>query len=186
MNPFKIELELNKFNVQELDFTDIFEVEQRLPRSGVFDLNIAEVGLLDTLRGENLCQDKIVLIDRYIGFLDGEKNKAWSNAALTKAKASGYKTAKDKEWFAAADEDYIVVSNKLTLAKATKRWLEKKAGSFEKWHYAFKTFLRRDYSVENSAGIKYGAYNNKAWEGGTSRPSESSSICNDDDMVWGD
>lgn len=186
MNPFKKELNLEKFNVSELDFSDIFEVEQRLPRSGVFDLNIAEIGLLDTLRGENLCQDKIALIDRYISFLDGEKNKAWSNAALTKSKASGYKTAKDKEWFAAADEDYIVVSNKLTLAKATKRWLEKKAGSFEKWHYAFKTFLRRDYSVENSAGIKYGAYNNSAWEGGSPRPTESSSICNDDDIDWGE
>ena len=186
MNPFKINLDLNNFNIKELDFSDIFDIEERLPRSGVFDLNIAELGLLETLRGENLCQDKIVIIDRFIGFLEGEKSKAWSEAALVKSKTSGYKTAKDKEWFAAADENYIKITNKLTMAKATKRWLEKKASSFEKWHYAFKTFLRRDYSVENLAGIKYNGYNNGTWEGGSSQGSENSEICGDEDIMWKD
>ena len=182
MNIFKENIDLDTFKVSDLDISDIRDVERSLPNTGVFDLNIAELGLISTLRGENLCQEKIVFIDRYIGFLDGEKSKAWTDAALSKSKAAGYKTAKDKEWIAAADTDYIIAANKLTMAKATKRWLEKKAGSFEKWHYAFKSFLRRDYSLENISGIKYNGYNNNV--GGGSQELHDANICGDDDIQW--
>lgn len=183
MNIFRENIDLNTFRVSDLDLSDIRRVEESLPNTGVFDLNIAELGLISTLRGENLCQEKIVFIDRYIGFLEGEKSKAWADAALTKAKTAGYKTAKDKEWFAAADSEYIVVANKLTMAKATKRWLEKKAGSFEKWHYAFKSFLRRDYSLENISGIKYNGYNSSVGGGGQ-EVQNADDICGDDDIDW--
>jgi len=107
------------------------------------------------LEAQNLCQEKIVQIDRLIGFLESEKNKAWSDAALSKSKEAGYKTVKDKEWFAQADDTYIDAANKLVLAKACKKWLENKASYFSGWHYALKTFLKRDYGIENSSTIGY-------------------------------
>lgn len=146
---------ISEFSIESIDISPIEEVIDNLPRSGVIDPNIAERGLLYTLEGQNLCQEKIVQIDRWIGKLDSEKNKAWSNAALIKAKDSGYKTAKDKEWFAQSDDAYIEACNNLTLAKACKKWLENKAAYFLAWHYALKTFLKRDYSIETASGAGY-------------------------------
>ena len=137
------------FSIEDIDITPINDIINMLPKNGVVDLNIAERGLLLTLEAQNLCQEKIVQIDRLIGFLESQRNKAWSEAALNKAKQPGYKTAKDKEWFAQSDEDYIDAYNNLVLAKACKKWLENKAGYFSGWHYSLKTFLKRDYSIEN-------------------------------------
>jgi hypothetical protein len=117
--------------------------------------------------------------------LDSEKNKAWSNAALHLAKEAGFKTVKDKEWHAQADDDYIDACNQLSLAKACKKWLENKAGYFSGWHYALKTFLRRDYSIENASSV---GYNNMSIET-EPFPTESSNpedFGGDiDDIEWG-
>jgi hypothetical protein len=150
-------LSIDNFSIQNIDIKSIEEVAASLPTNGVVDLNIAEVGLLRTLEGQNLCQERIVQIDRWIGHLESLKNKAWSDAALSKAIKSGLKTAKDKEWFAQADDDYIEACNNLILAKASKKWLENKAGYFLGWHYALKTFLKRDYSIEVASSAGYGA-----------------------------
>ena len=50
---------------------------------------------------------------------------------------------------------YIDACNNLVMAKACKKWLENKAGYFLAWHYALKTFLRRDYSIESASGAGY-------------------------------
>lgn len=148
-------LSITNFSLKEIDISDVEQIQNNLPKNGVVDPNIAERGLLLTLEGQNLCQEKIVQIDRLIGALESLKNKAWSQAALTKAKESGYKTAKDKEWYAQSDEDYIKACNELVLAKASKKWFENKAGYFLAWHYALKTFLKRDYSIEAASGVGY-------------------------------
>ena len=181
MESFKAKISIDGFKVENLDISDIENIEGQLPRSGVFDLNIAERGLVLTLEGQNLCQDKIIRLDRYLGHLEMMKNRSWSEAALVKAKDKGYKTAKDKEWFAQADSQYIAISNDITLTKATKKWLENKSGYFSGWHYAFKTFLRRDYSIENSTTINYGAYNKVAWreEPSEDNASGAENMCND-------
>ena len=150
-------LSIDSFSIKNIDIKSIEEVESSLPTNGIVDLNIAEVGLLRTLEGQNLCQERIVQIDRWIGHLESLKNKAWSDAALNKAVKSGLKTAKDKEWFSQADDNYIEACNNLILAKASKKWLENKAGYFLGWHYALKTFLKRDYSIEAASGVVYGA-----------------------------
>ena len=82
-------INIDNFKIQDLRIDDIMKVEEKLPKSGVFDLNIAEGGLILTLEGQNLCQDKIAKIDRYLGYLETEKNKAWSIAALEEAKEKG-------------------------------------------------------------------------------------------------
>ncbi len=151
MGVFIDKVNLDNFSIEKLDVSEIDRMEGFLPKNGIIDLNIAERGLVYTLEGQNLCQEKIAQVERWIGFSETRKNKAWSDAALNKASVSNIKTAKEKDWFAQADEDYINACNNLTLAKACKKWLENKAGYFNSWHYAFKTFLRRDYSLENSS-----------------------------------
>jgi len=150
-------ISINTFSIEDIDISPIESVIELLPTNGIVDSNIAEKGLLYTLEGQNMCQEKIVQIDRWISFLDSEKNKAWSKAALYTAKEAGFKTVKDKEWHAQADEGYIESCNNLALAKACKKWLENKASYFSGWHYALKTFLRRDYSIENASGTGYNA-----------------------------
>ena len=156
MAKIKDVLSLENFEIEEIDLSFLNKIVGNLPTSGVIDLNIAERGLIFTLEGQNFCQDKIALIDRYIGLLESDRNKAWSSAALSKAKDSGHKTSKDKEWFAQSDDDYISACNKLTMAKATKKWFENKASYFSGWHYTFKTFLKRDYSIESSSDVAFG------------------------------
>jgi hypothetical protein len=148
---------INGFSIEDIDITPVEELSNLLPKNGVIDINIAEKGLVYTLEGQNFCQEKVAQLDRWIGFLESEKNKAWSDAALNKAKQAGHKTVKDKEWYAQSDDDYVNAYNSLALAKACKKWLENKTAYFSGWHYALKTFLRRDYAIENASGIKYNA-----------------------------
>jgi hypothetical protein len=153
---------INGFDAKKLDVKDIQGIENMLPsnRSSVIDANVASRGLLITLEGQNLCQEKIAVLDRYLGVLEGKKNKAWADAALVKAKAAGHKTAKDKEWFALADDDFIEISNEISLTKAAKKYLESKSSYFSGWHYSFKSFLNRDFSLEKVAGHNLYGYNN--------------------------
>jgi hypothetical protein len=153
-------LSIDNFSIEKIDISDIEEVMSKLPKNGIIDLNIAEQCMILTLEGQNLCQEKIVVLDRWIGHLESEKNRSWSNATLNKSKVAGHKTAKDKEWFAQGDDDYINICNQLTLARACKKWFENKAGYFSGWHYALKTFLKRDYGIENASGIVYGSASN--------------------------
>jgi|TARA_R110001583_G_scaffold16234_28_gene66390 hypothetical protein len=186
MTIFKDKVNIDNFSIENIDISSIEKIIDFLPTSGVIDANIAEMGLVYTLEGQNLCQEKISQIDRWIGYLETIKNKAWSKAALEKSKASGYKTAKDKEWFAQADDDYSEAYNSLALAKACKKWFENKAGYFSGWHYAFKTFLRRDYSIENSTNISVSGYNGgrsntAAYPGNTNDAIGDQDICGDID-----
>jgi hypothetical protein len=169
-------------SVRTIDISVLSDITNQLPSSGIVDLNIAERCLILTLEAQNFCQEKIVQLDRLIGLLESEKNKSWSNAALKKAKEDGYKTAKDKEWFAQADEDYINAYNELVLAKATKKWFESKASYFSGWHYALKTFLKRDYTIENSSNIGYNSVD--AASGSLPSRSEEDVVTSDDDIPW--
>jgi hypothetical protein len=176
-------LSLEGFSPEEIDTSNLNKIAGMLPVNGVIDINIAEQGLIFTLEGQNACQEKIALLDRYIGLFETKKNKAWSNAALNKAKEEGHKTAKDKEWFAQADDEYIEICNKLTMAKATKKWFENKANYFFGWHYTFKTFLRRDYPIEKSSNLTFGAFDFS--EGDNSpEPSSPDIEVNSDDIEW--
>ena len=159
MGKFRERVNIAGFSIEDIDLSEIDRISDFLPKNGVIDINIAESALALTLEGQNLCQERIAQVDRWIGIKETEKNKAWSYAALTLAKASGVKTAKEKEWFAQSDSTYIDACNELTLAKACKKWFENKAGYFQTWHYALKTFLKRDYFIENISGISASAYN---------------------------
>jgi hypothetical protein len=152
-------IEANNFSIESIDLTEINKLANYLPKNGVIDINIAEKGLIYTVEGQNLCQEKIAQLERWIGVKESEKNKAWSRAALEKAKDANIKTVKEKEWFAQSDDDYIESYNQLALAKASKKWFENKANYFSTWHYALKTFLRRDYSLEKISGNIGSGYN---------------------------
>ena len=59
MSIFKYKINIENFSIDSMDISDIEEVEAKLPKSGIFDLNIAERGLVLTLEAQNICQDKI-------------------------------------------------------------------------------------------------------------------------------
>lgn len=154
-------ISVDGFSIKKLDISEILSLEKSLPsnHASAIDINIASRGLVITLEGQNICQEKIALLDRYLGLLEGKKNQAWAKAALDDAKNKGHKTAKDKEWYALADDDYIKVCNEISLTKAAKKFLEAKASYFSGWHYSFKTFLSRDFYLEKGANLKNGDYN---------------------------
>jgi len=159
MSKFQEHIDISGFSIQKIDVSQLEDILDWLPKNGAFDLNIAEEGLVKVLHAENTCQEIIAKLDRYIGAKESEKSQAWANAALKKAKAEGYTTAKDKEWFASADSDYVTVVNEITLARTAKKWFENKADYFRNWHYAFKTFLKRDYSLEKLGNTSDLGYN---------------------------
>lgn len=162
MSSFDKILNPNNFSIDKIDTSEIDKVNEMLPKNGIIDINIAEYGLVLTLNAVNYCQDKIPSIDRHIGQLESEKNKAWSAAAIDKSAEAGHKTIKLKEWYAQADEGYIEACNQLAVAKACKKWFENKASYFLAWHYTFKTFLKRDYEVEKVGYTAPMEYNNDA------------------------
>lgn len=163
MSTFEEKVNLDGFSISKIDTTEIDKIDKWLPIGRTIDLNIAEQGLVWTLHGQNICQEQIAKIDRLLGILESQKSKAWSRAALVKTELPENKpmckTAKAKEWFAQQDDDYIKVCNQIALVKAGKRWFENKASYFSSWHYAFKTFLRRDYGLEKIANLPETGYN---------------------------
>jgi hypothetical protein len=146
-------LDTKDFDLELIDISQIKDVEDFLPKNNVFDLNIAEAGLIHVLHAENFCQDTIIKIEKYISFLEKTKSQAWADAALNKAAQKGYKTAKEREWYALSDENYVDIINQINVAKAARKWFESKATYFRTWHYAFKSFLNRDYSLEKLGSI---------------------------------
>jgi hypothetical protein len=159
MSLFKDIVNIKNFSIENIDISDIEDLVGKLPKNGVIDINISERGLIYTLEGQNICQEHIVKIDRFISILDSKAKKAWSEAALERAKVLGHKTGKDKEWSAQADDDYIEATNELALAKACRKWFENKISYFSGWHYAFKSFMKRDYSIENATSLNLSRYN---------------------------
>lgn len=153
MKTLKDILSIESFSIESIDVSEIHKIANMLPRNGIADTNIAERGLIYTLEGQNLCQEKIAQLDVWISRKESICDKSYSLAALEKAKNAGHKTAKEKEWFAQADDDYINAQNDVAIAKACRRWFENKASYFSAWHYALKTFLRRDYELEGAATI---------------------------------
>ncbi len=171
MSKLKQHIDIEGFAIENLDTSELDDILDWLPNNDVFDLNIAEQGVIKSLHAENICQEYIAKIDRFLGKKDSERNKAWADAALNRANLAGHKTAKDREWFALADDAYQSVVNEITLAKAAKKWFENKADYFRNWHYAFKTFLKRDYSLERLGNIEANGYNGYSDE--KSRPGDS-------------
>lgn len=161
MGKFGDKIQLDDFSIESIDTSEIDDLSNWLPKNGVMDINIAEKGLIHTLHGQNFCQEQIARIDRWISIKEGQKNKAWTKAALDKATIAGHKPVKNREWFAQADDDFIEASNEVAIAKAAKKWFENKANYFSGWHYAFKTYLKRDYSLETLGNFQVGGYNNE-------------------------
>lgn len=176
--------DLTGFTIAALDTSEIDKISDWFPRGGVVDINVAERGMVLALHGQNVCQEHIAKIDIWIGHKEAEKNKAWL-LAIGRAKDSGWKTVKDKEWFAQADDEYIEACNELTLARAAKKYFENKASNFSGWHYAFKTFLGRDYSLEKLGNFQGAAYNKSRDLGSELHPADQSSSA-EEPKNWGD
>jgi len=184
MSTFRDRINLDSFSIEDMNTTEIDSVFDWLPSNGVMDVNIAERGLVMTLHAQNICQEHIAKVDRWTSIKESQKNKAWTEAALVKASAAGYKTVKNREWFAQADDEYIEACNEVAIAKAAKRWLENKAKHFEHWHYAFKTFIKRDYGLEKLGNFSQMGYNGSVDSGVREPNSDEESDETRGDMNW--
>jgi hypothetical protein len=180
--------EINSFSIESIDTEQLDNIQRWLPNNNVIDLNVAERGLVLTLHAQNFCQEVIVKIEILISQKESIKNKAWSNAALSKSPEAGHKTADSRSWFAQADDDYIAASNEVAIAKAAKKYFENKASLFENWHYAFKTFLKRDYDLEKIGNFSSIGYNNpdevfrpKVRSSGVEVPDQ---MCGNEEDIW--
>lgn len=165
MSKFGDKINVDGFSVENIDISEIEELTDWMPLNGVVDLNIAEQGLVKALHGQSLCQEILIQIDRLIGIKEGEKNKAFGEAYLNKAVNAGHKVVRSREVFSEADDDYIKASNELAIAKAAKKWFENKAAYFLAQHYMHKTFLKRDYSLEQLGNFQAGSVTeeDKSW-----------------------
>lgn len=162
---FGEKINIENFSVEDIDISEIEELTNWMPLNGVVDLNVAEQGLVKALHGQSVCQEIIIKIDRLIGTIEGKKSKAFGEAFLNKAVAAGHKVVKSREVFSEADDDYILAANELSVAKAAKKWFESKAAYFLAQHYMHKTFLKRDYSLEQLGNFQQaaGTEEDKSW-----------------------
>lgn len=138
---------ISGFSIETMDLTEIIKIGRELPKNKHLDGGIAEKYLLLTIEAQDMCQEKIAQVNRFIGikkiFLDKEE----ATCALTKAKDAGHKTVKEKEWFSQTNETVLELKKELELAKVAKSWLEAKIKYFTMWHYSLKLFLTKDHEI---------------------------------------
>lgn len=141
----------NGFSIDALDLTEIRKMSEILPKNKVIDSNIAEKYIISTIEAQDLCQEKIVQVERWIGMKKVILEKTEAESALIRAKDAGHKTAKEKEWFVQCDEAVIALRDELEKAKVAKLWLDNKIKYFSMWHYSLKAFIKRDYNIEGAS-----------------------------------
>lgn len=141
----------NGFSIDALDLTEIRKMAEILPRNKVIDSNIAEKYIISTIEAQDLCQEKIAQVERWIGIKKVLLDKTEAESALIRAKEAGHKTAKEKEWFIQCDELVIALRDELEKAKVAKLWLDNKIKYFSMWHYSLKAFIKRDYNIEGAS-----------------------------------
>ena len=182
---FSAVIDTTGFSIEDIDLTEIQKISQSLPRTKVIDANIAENFIIATIEAQDLCQEKMILVERWIGLKKMMLDKSEAEAALIRAKEAGYKTAKEKEWFIEADEQVISLRGELEKARVCKLYLENKVRYFSMWHYSLKSFIRRDYGIETSSNYSTFAptpeYNSHAESEISSRSGKNKDICGEID-----
>ena len=178
---FKELINTKNFSIEEIDLTEIIKISNSLPKSSVIDANIAENFIISTIEAQDLCQEKMVQIERWIGVKKTLLDKAEAESALVRAKEAGIKTAKEKEWFLDSDQLVIDLRDELDKGRVCKLYLENKIKYFSMWHYALKSFIRRDYGIELSSNYPtFGStpeYNNNVGSEFSSRSDNGKDIC---------
>jgi hypothetical protein len=143
---------INEFSVENLEISEIIKISRLLPKSSVIDTGIAERHLISTIEAQDLCQEKIAQVDKFIGLKKINLDKVEAESALIRAKEAGHKTAKEREWFTQSDLLVIKAREEIELARVCKSWLENKVKYFSMWHYSLKSFLSRDHNILLSNG----------------------------------
>lgn len=143
---------ISDFTIEGMDLTEIIKIGRELPKNKNIDGGVAEKYLLLTIEAQDMCQEKIAQVNRFIGikkiFLDKEE----ASCSLFKAKDAGNKTIKEKEWFAQINDIVVELKKEIEMAKVAKSWLEAKIKYFTMWHYSLKLFITKDYDVLMTTG----------------------------------
>lgn len=140
-----------EFSIENLDISEIQKISNLLPRTKVIDSNIAEKYIICTIEAQDLCQEKMIQVERWIGMKRIALDKEEAESALVRAKDAGHKTAKEKDWFVQADQAVMDLRDELDKAKVAKIWLDNKIKYFSMWHYSLRAFIKRDYNIEKSS-----------------------------------
>lgn len=148
---FKNLINMDDFSIDNIDLSEIQKISLALPKNKVIDSNIAEKYIIATIEAQDLCQEKIIQVERLIGIKKIFLEKSEAECALIKAKEAGHKTAKEKEWFIQSDDSVNKIRDELDKARVCKLWLDNKIRYFSMWHYSLKAFIKRDYNIENSS-----------------------------------
>lgn len=139
------------FSIETLDISEIQKISNVLPRTKVIDSNIAEKYIICTIEAQDLCQEKMIQVERWIGMKRIALDKEEAESALVRAKDAGHKTAKEKDWFVQSDQAVMDLRDELDKAKVAKIWLDNKIKYFSMWHYSLRAFIKRDYNIEKSS-----------------------------------
>lgn len=130
----------NKLNSGEItptdvDLSEIKSLSAMIPSSGVIDLNMAEELATQFIRAADICVEIHSIAMMYEGRMIAQKRKVWALAMYKKAKEANLNTAKEKEAFADADEEYLQWNDRAVDAMAFRKWLENKLEVFIKAHH---------------------------------------------------
>lgn len=150
-NRFSGIMSTEEFSIENLDISEIQKISNLLPRTKVIDSNIAEKYIICTIEAQDLCQEKMIQVERWIGMKRIALDKEEAESALIRAKDAGHKTAKEKDWFVQSDQAVMDLRDELDKAKVAKIWLDNKIKYFSMWHYSLRAFIKRDYNIEKSS-----------------------------------
>lgn len=150
-NRFSGIMSTEEFSIENLDISEIQKISNILPRTKVIDSNIAEKYIICTIEAQDLCQEKMIQVERWIGMKRIALDKEEAESALIRAKDAGHKTAKEKDWFVQSDQAVMDLRDELDKAKVAKIWLDNKIKYFSMWHYSLRAFIKRDYNIEKSS-----------------------------------
>lgn len=136
-------------NTNNLVMRTILEISNEIPsNANAIDSSYAEYLAGKFLKGVELCGDVASMAFRYEHQMETLKRKEFSTAYLVRAPLKGYKRAKDQEFYAFQDEEYLKVCEKLGIAKAFKIMITQKHSAFEKAHH-----MMRKISEQHGDGL---------------------------------
>jgi hypothetical protein len=102
------------------------------------------------LQGTILCNELFAMAVGYEMKMEVARRRALGEAVIIKAKAAGIKTAKECEFYAHTDEDYLAAAEALISAKMIRTLIEGLRKDFDKSHYFMRSIYQKELMGDDS------------------------------------
>jgi hypothetical protein len=134
--------------------TRVFSISREIPQN-IHDLDPSHAEYLSgvMLKGMSMCGELYSLAVGYELRMEAAKKASYSRAMMVKASDAGFKSAKDREQFAFADEDFLDAQSKCIEAKMFKTMVEEKKQLFLKAHHLMKDVVSKDTDLVEKAPL---------------------------------